>query len=208
MFVWIVCPAQAALREDSLGLERGHQMAGRDLLVVQGLAEVAQGVDRAGLGPGVQGRALLAPGQGRVRVGHRGHELPGIGMARVLEDVPAGADLHDPAQLHHRHPVADPLDHGHVVGDEQIAQAHLLLQLDEQVDYLGLDGDVQRAHGLVGDDQLGREAQGPGNGQPLALAPGKLVGVALHLVHGEPHPLDQVLHPVGQLPALGQAVDH
>ena len=38
-----------------------------------------------------------------------------------------GADLDDLAEVHHRHAVADVLDDGQVVGDEQVRQAELVL---------------------------------------------------------------------------------
>ena len=44
-------------------------------------------------------------------------------------------------------------DHGQVMGYEQIGELHLLLQVHEQVDDLGLDGNVQGADGLITDDE-------------------------------------------------------
>ena len=42
----------------------------------------------------------------------------------------------------------------------------------------GPDRDVEHRGRLVGDDEAGAEHQGPGQGHPLALASGQLVGVA------------------------------
>ena len=55
----------------------------------------------------------------------------------------------DPAEVHDRDPIGDVLHDSHVVGDEQVREAHLALQLTQQVEHLGLDGDVQRGDGLV-----------------------------------------------------------
>ena len=44
--------------------------------------------------------------------------------------------------------------HREVVGDEQVGEAELLLQVFEQVDDLRLDRDVERRDRLVADDQL------------------------------------------------------
>jgi len=41
------------------------------------------------------------------------------------------------------------------VGDEQQRHAELRLQRAEQREDLGLDGDVERGGGLVGDEQVG-----------------------------------------------------
>ena len=54
----------------------------------------------------------------------------------------------------------------------------LLLELLKHIDDLGLDGDVQRGDGLVADDEVRVDRQGPGDADALALAAGKLVGVA------------------------------
>src|SRR5256885_5694055 len=45
-----------------------------------------------------------------------------------------------------------------------------LLELGQQVDDLALDGDVERAHRLVGHDQLPPEREGGGDAHPLAQA--------------------------------------
>ncbi len=51
--------------------------------------------------------------------------------------------------------VADTFDHSHVVRYEQIGKAHLRLQVEHEIDHLGLDRHVERRHGLVRYDQLG-----------------------------------------------------
>jgi hypothetical protein len=57
------------------------------------------------------------------------------------------------AQIHHRHVVGDLGDDADVMGDEDDGHAQLALELLEQVDDLGLGGDVERRGGLVGDQQ-------------------------------------------------------
>lgn len=56
----------------------------------------------------------------------RGEEGAGVGVARALEQGVASRDLHDPAEIHHRDPVAEMLHRGEVVGDEQQGQAELV----------------------------------------------------------------------------------
>ena len=48
--------------------------------------------------------------------------------AAVIDLVAAG-QLHDDAQVHHGHAVADVAHHGEVMGDEQVGQVELVLQL-------------------------------------------------------------------------------
>ncbi len=83
-------------------------------------------------------------------------------VGRVV-DVVASADLDDLAEVHHGDPVGDVADHRQVVGDEQVRQPELVLQLLEQVDDAGLDADVERRHRLVEHDEA--RARGPAPGR-------------------------------------------
>ena len=67
---------------------------------------------------------------------------------------------------------------GEVVGDEQVREAELALELLHEIDDLRLNRDVERGYGLVADDQLGVQRERPGEADPLALAAGELVWVA------------------------------
>jgi hypothetical protein len=55
--------------------------------------------------------------------------------------------------------------------------AGVTLQLGHQVEDFGLDGDVQRRGGLVGDQQLRAGGHGARDHHPLAHAPGQLVRI-------------------------------
>ena len=94
--------------------------------------------------------------------------------AGVGEQLLGGRGLDDPAEVHHRDPVADVADHREVVGDEEVGQAELVLQVDEQVDDLRLDRHVEGGDRLVADDQLRAQGQCPGHADALPLAAGEL----------------------------------
>ena len=88
------------------------------------------------------------PGAGSARAAARGRGRGSgsadssawvYGWAGLLEDLVAGADLDDLAEVHHRHPVGDVAHHRQVVGDEEVGEAELVLQLLEQVHDAGLD---------------------------------------------------------------------
>ncbi len=49
----------------------------------------------------------------------------------------------------------------------------------EQVDHLGLDGEVEGGDRFVGYDEAGPHRQGAGDADALALAAGELVGIAV-----------------------------
>ena len=125
-------------------------------------------------------------GAGRDRVGAAGRArrrgASGCrGAAGSAKMRAVGAGLDDLARLHHRDAVGDAADDAEVVGDEEHPHALGLLHLGEEVEDLGLDGDVERGGGLVGDQDVGAVGQRHGDHHPLALAAGELVRVG-----GEP----------------------
>ncbi len=65
------------------------------------------------------------------------------------------------------------------MADEDVGEPELLLELYEQVDDLGLDGDVESRDRLVADDDLRLEDDGAGNADALALATRELVRIAV-----------------------------
>ena len=118
-----------------------------------------------------------------------------------------GGQLDDPAQVHHRDPVADVADDREVVGDEQVGQAEPVLEPLEQVDDLGLDRHVEGADRLVGHDEVGLQGERPGDADPLALAAGELVRVAVGVVGVEADRRQQLADPLAALVLRAHAVD-
>jgi hypothetical protein len=114
-----------------------------------------------------------------------------------------GALLHHLAAVQHHHPVAEEPHHRQVVAHEDQGQAELLHQVEQEVEHLGADAHVERAHRLVGQQDPGRRRQGAGNGDALALATGELVGVAPSGLGRQPHRLEQLGDPL--LVAAGDA---
>ena len=96
---------------------------------------------------------------------------------------------------------------GQVVGDEEIGEVEAFLEGAEQIDDLGLNGDVESGDWLIADDEGRVYGEGSGNADPLALASAELVGVAVHHVGIEAHDLEQLLHPVLSLVAVANLVD-
>src|SRR5918995_1459321 len=94
----------------------------------------------------------------------------GVGVAWIAIERRLVGDLHDLAQIHHGHPVRDVLDHGEVVGYEDVGQVEFPLEVLQQVDDLRLDRDVECADRLVADDQARVERDGPRDPDPLPLA--------------------------------------
>jgi hypothetical protein len=104
----------------------------------------------------------------------------GVGVMRLVKDVVFGPLLGGPAGVHDHDVVGDVGDHAEVVGDHEQRSMRLLLQLEQQVEDLGLHRGVQRGGGLVGDDHLRRQGHRHGDHGSLAHAAGELVRVVVH----------------------------
>ncbi len=114
-------------------------------------------------------------------------------MRRLREDGARLTHLHDLPQIHHGHATADVFDQPQIVRDEQVRQLEPLLQIEEQRDDLGLNRDVQRRHGLVGDHQRRAQRNRPRNANPLPLTAAELVGITRQVRALESDQLEQFL---------------
>src|SRR5438094_713688 len=99
-------------------------------------------------------------------------------MARRGEKVLRRALLDDAAAVKHRNVACKEARRTEVVRDEEVGEAEALAEVGEEVQHLGLDGDVERAHRLVQDDELRLEREGPRERDALALPSRELVRVA------------------------------
>ena len=123
--------------------------------------------------------AMIAPAvTARVRSSVLG-EGGDIVVGRGDEDVLGAADLHDPAVAHHGDPVAEPHGLVQVVGDEDDGLLQRLLQLQQLVLHIAADQRVERAEGLVHQQQIGVGGQRAGQAHALLHTAGQLVGPGL-----------------------------
>src|SRR3954463_10001294 len=113
-------------------------------------------------------------------------------MARIVEQVGLLGDLDDAPQIHHSDAVTDMGNDGEIVRDEQIGEAVLALQVDQQIDYLGLDRDIERRYRLPAYDQARPERQRARDADALALAAGELVRIVVDLIRPEPDLFEQI----------------
>ena len=88
---------------------------------------------------GIGGDPLALPLAVGVRNRYGGEQRLRIQVQRPSEHGCAVAHLHDPAAAHDGHAVAQVADHAQVVGDEQVRQLEVALQVLQQVDDLRLD---------------------------------------------------------------------
>ncbi len=109
-----------------------------------------------------------------------GEQRLGIRMAGATMDVISSRELHDSSEIHDGYAIGDMLHHGEVVRDEKVAQAHLALEVQHQVEHLALDGDVERGDRFITHDQTGFEGDGPGDADALALATREFERIAIN----------------------------
>ena len=123
---------------------------------------------------------MLALGLGgRVRDRNRGQQRLGIRVHGVVEELVGLRELHHLAEVHHRDPVTQVVHDAQVMGDEEIREVELVAQVLQQVDDLGLNGDVECGDRLVADDELRIQRERSRDAHPLALAAAHLVGIAI-----------------------------
>ncbi len=89
-----------------------------------------------------------------------------------------GADLNDFSAAHHGDTVTEIAHHRHGMRDEEVGKAEVALKFFEQVHDLRADADIERRDRLVTDNEFWTQDQGAGNADALALASGKLMGIA------------------------------
>ena len=99
------------------------------------------------------------------------------GWFGAVEHVDHRRVLHDPAGVHHVHPLGHPGDDAEVVGDEQHGELTFALDAGEHVEDLGLDRHVERGRRLVGDQQVGVVGERHRDHHPLPHPTRQLVGI-------------------------------
>ena len=190
-----------------------HQMAGlrldeRRLLLLADRAQlaVAAGVEDAARGRGRRARDLalepdpLAAAAVDRRDGRE--ERLGVRMVRAGEHDVRRPELLQAAEVEDGDPVGDVADDPEVVGDEEVRDLALRLQLDEEVEDRRLHRHVERGGRLVADDELRLARERPGDRHPLLEAARELDGLLRQRALGQPHALRQLEHPaLGDVPA-------
>ncbi len=110
--------------------------------------------------------------------GDGGEEALGIGMGGVGGDEFGGAFFDEFTVFENRDLIADVLDDGEIVGNEEVGEVKFFLKVHQKVDDLGLNRDIECADRFVADDELRFDGEGAGNTDALALASAKFVGEA------------------------------
>ena len=100
-------------------------------------------------------------------------------MLRLPVDLLDRTDLDHLSEVHHEDTVRDVADDVEVVGDEDVGQIELRLEVGEQIEHLRLDRFVERGHRLVENEKARVERERAGDVDALLLASGQFVRIAL-----------------------------
>ena len=95
------------------------------------------------------------------------------------------------AGIHHRDAPGDAAHDREIMRDEQIAQPEPLLQVEQQIDDLGLHRDVERRDRFVADDEFRPQRERPRDADALPLAAGEFMRVAVAAGAGQADDLQQ-----------------
>ncbi len=135
---------------------------------------------------GIAGEHDALAGALRIGVGRRNsaHERARVGVARVFEESASVGGLDDASGVHHLDAVAEAGDDAEIVRDEDHGHAEFALHFADELENLGLDGDVERGGRFVGDEQLGFGDEGHRDHDALAHAAGKFVRIIVDAFRG------------------------
>ena len=136
-----------------------------------------------------------ANGRGRERqTCHRGNgqalalevaqQLTGVGVLRRADNVGGVAVLLNLTVAKHQQPVRALRGQGQIVGDKQNGGTRFPAQDIQQVENTFLHRHVQRAGGLVGNDDVRAKGNGDGNQHALLHTAGKLMRILRHALFG------------------------
>src|SRR6266404_7533636 len=128
-------------------------------------------------------------------------------MPRIAIELRDGRLLDDLAEVHHRDTMAHVRDDAEIVRDEQIGEAHLVLQPAEQIQHLRLDRDVERGDRLVGDDEAWPDGERTRDADPLTLPAAELVRIAIVVLRAETDLLEQLVDTRALRSAARETVD-
>ncbi len=115
-----------------------------------------------------------------VEARRRVEQRPGIGVARIAQQVAGRPLLDDLPGIHHQHARADVGDDAEIVADEDDGGAEFRVERPQKLENLRLDRHVQRGGRLVGDQQRGLVRQAHRQHDALAHPAGILVRIGLH----------------------------
>ncbi len=81
------------------------------------------------------------------------------------------------------------------MGNEEIGELLFLLQILQEVDHLGLDGNIEGGNRFIGDDEFRFHRQGAGNADPLTLSTTEFMRISLGVLRLQADLFKELIHP-------------
>ncbi len=118
------------------------------------------------------------------------YQPAGIGVGRGVENGIHPGLFHHFSGIHNRHLIAHLRHHPEIMGDHHDAHADLFLEVEHEVQNLGLNGHIQGCGRLVRDEQFWSAGHGHGDHDPLPHPAGELMGIFVDALfrRGNSHP--------------------
>src|SRR5215469_10567173 len=103
--------------------------------------------------------------------------------------------------------MADMLNDGEIVSNEQVGQIFFALQVHHQIDDLRLDRDVERRNRFVTNDELRVQCERARDTDALALPAGEFMRITAHLMAAQSDLVKERSDPLLLLLATGDTVN-
>jgi hypothetical protein len=129
-------------------------------------------------------------------------------MGWVLVKFIPVREFYNLTQVHNGDPVTDMPDYRKVVSYEKKGQTILVLQVFQKVYNLGLDTYIQSGYRFVCNDKAGIGCQSASDSDTLALAPAKLVRIAVGEMPAQPHLFQKFFYALQAFLTTGEMVDY
>ena len=139
--------------------------------------------------------------------GDCGQQRYRVGVTGIREQLIGGALFDNMPQVHHCYAVRDLTHNREIMRDEQVRQASVLLEVREEVQHLGLHGNVERGYRLVAHNKSRLDRERSGDADTLTLSAGELMGIPAGVFGVETNFAQQRAYPVGDVFSRGEVVN-
>jgi hypothetical protein len=128
-------------------------------------------------------------------------------MLRSAQHFSPRSLFNNPAEVHHRHPICDLLNHRQIVADQHQGESQLSLEPLQQTQNLSLHGHIKSRNRLVKNQQSGFRSECTGNSYPLPLAPRELMRIPRHQGLGKTNAGQQLPNPLAHFVRPSQTMN-
>ena len=126
-----------------------------------------------------------------IQRGNTGEQVSGVFVLRFSVDHLSRSSFHNLSATQDHHFIANMLDDGKIVRNEQIGDPQLILQIFEQVNNLRLNTDIQSADRFIAYDESWFRRECARDPNPLPLATAEFVRISSQKLRFQANPLQE-----------------